>query len=46
MVKVTVGDQDSIQTTEAEPGAKDLALRPLAAIDQEARVAVRHDMRR
>jgi hypothetical protein len=45
MVEVTVGDQDPVETAEAEAGSKDLPLGAFPAIDQKAVIAVRDDLR-
>ena len=44
MVQVPVSDQDAVQTLETQPGFHDLALRALAAIDEEAVFVVHHNL--
>jgi len=43
MIKVTVSQQDMVQTFEANPGFQDLPLRALATIHHETKLVMFHD---
>ena len=46
MVQVAVGEKDPVQPAETQAAPQQLALRALAAVDQEAMVLVQHHRRR
>jgi hypothetical protein len=46
MIGIGMGQQHAVQPAQPEPALQQLALRPLAAVDQEPSLAVDHDQRR
>ena len=40
MIEMPVGDQNAVQTAKAQPGAQDLALGPLAAVNKKSLILI------